>query len=412
MNKITEIFVKNPLLFLWPLCIIKKELVLILSFAYLIMFYFHRGIKLTRYSKVLLSIGAIQCLAIVFAMLINSFELNRIFAALNTTLIWINAGMILSIYTKYNVGISIKNCGIMAIINISILFIVTIFGIFLHFKGMNISIPGGRQLLNDDYINGQLTYRTCCFFEYPTLISMFCFVNIPFAIKFLDSKKFKYLTIGFLFIACMISIYMSRSRWGLLLCLFLFAVFVFLKELRKGKDVKSYIIFSVFLVGILVSPAIFTILMKLLNSRSGSNSMRFIIYYESVKSSISNNFLIGCGVKNMIGGYPLGSHSSIIGSFYKTGLIGFALFMYLYIMILFKSIKDINHHIILSASILSILCFMIFEDIDGTNWLWIYFALLISFIICRKKKHGVDTCEKKIEEDTICDAEMGKELPL
>ena len=108
--------------------------------------------------------------------------------------------------------------------------------------------------------------------------------------------------------------------------------------------------------------------------------MRLAIYQNSIMTTLERNILFGNGVKYFFYDYPLGSHSSVIGSFYKTGIIGFILFLTLYIKLTIISFKCFKKNPVVSATILAVLLFMIFEDIDGTNWLLIYFCFLYSGI--------------------------------
>ena len=61
-------FLRNPLLYLWPLAVLPKTVVLVLSLV-LLAYFLIRGTlkdkKLTKTSKVLIALGIIQLLAII-----------------------------------------------------------------------------------------------------------------------------------------------------------------------------------------------------------------------------------------------------------------------------------------------------------------------------------------------------------
>lgn len=63
-------------------------------------------------------------------------------------------------------------------------------------------------------------------------------------------------------------------------------------------------------------------------ARAGSNHTRIQIYLESIKLAFENSPVWGMGIKHISEtGYPLGSHSTYIGVFYKTGVTGTLLFV-------------------------------------------------------------------------------------
>lgn len=107
--------------------------------------------------------------------------------------------------------------------------------------------------------------------------------------------------------------------------------------------------------------------------REGSNNMRSSIYAMSWKRMISESPIIGKGIKDYLGnsGYPYGSHSTYLGSFYKAGLVGGIVYIASILTLLIKifSVKCTNNMDILKKySIVMILALLFVEDIDGANW--------------------------------------------
>lgn len=185
-QKIKKIsFLRNPLLYLWPLAVLPKTVVLVLSLLLLAYFIFRGAFKdkkLNKTSKILIALGVIQLLAILVAVIIHHPELERIIAGMNTALIWIIAGLFFTLFYFNRQKVNEVTLGKTALFNISVLFVLTLIGIVCGLLKTNFHV-GNRFLLNDDWSNGVLTFRTCCFFEYPTLIPYFVLVNLPFAIK-------------------------------------------------------------------------------------------------------------------------------------------------------------------------------------------------------------------------------------
>ena len=380
-QKIKKIsFLRNPLLYLWPLAVLPKTVVLVLSLLLLAYFIFRGAFKdkkLTKTSKILIALGVIQLLAILVAVIIHHPELERIIAGMNTALIWIIAGLFFTLFYFNRQKVNEVTLGKTALFNISVLFVLTLIGIVCGLLKTNFHV-GNRFLLNDDWSNGVLTFRTCCFFEYPTLIPYFVLVNLPFAIKYVTNKNL--FTKISLFGVGLVSAFFSKSRWGLLIYAFVYFMMICHYFMVRHKLTGKQIFVRVLVLVLIASPFIVYFALDILSSRAGSNSMRLAIYQNSIMTTLERNILFGNGVKYFFHDYPLGSHSSVIGSFYKTGIIGFVLFLTLYIKLTIISFKCFKKNPMMSATILAILLFMIFEDIDGTNWLLIYFCFLYSGI--------------------------------
>ena len=79
------------------------------------------------------------------------------------------------------------------------------------------------------------------------------------------------------------------------------------------------------------------------------------------------------GIKDALAGdvYPYGSHSSYLGYFYKTGIVGGILYL---LSFLLKSMGLIGWKIntswkdVFRFSFFCVLVWMILEDLDGVNW--------------------------------------------
>lgn len=107
-------------------------------------------------------------------------------------------------------------------------------------------------------------------------------------------------------------------------------------------------------------------------TRADSSSLRFELYTLSVKSAWESAPLLGFGVKERIEGYaiPLGSHSTLFGSMYKTGFLGFSVMIALLAYICIKCIKvgfsrQSFYRAGLAAACLAMVPLLVFEDIDA-----------------------------------------------
>lgn len=371
----------NPLLYLWPLVLVKKELFFVVEIFYL---FFNIGkIKFLKQVLPLLILGIIQILSTILVVITGFTGYERVFAAINTAFIWILGSFIFCIFLEKRY--SYIDCGKIAFLNLLILFILTIFGV-ISFRNNTPIVFLNRNLFNIDYNIDSSSFRCNCFFEYSTLIPYFILINFPFAFFYFKKKNiFKMLL---LLMMSLISAYYSKARWGFLLVIIVALSYIYLYYLKNYLNKKNKLI-CLFFIGVFclfLMPNIYNFFVNILNSRIGSNNMRAYIYITSINTTIDKNFLFGCGVKFMIGDYPLGSHSSIIGAFYKTGFVGFFIFVLIYSYLFIYSFKLIIKKRYEAITIIVILLFMIFEDIDGTNWMLPYFLFLLVSI---KKKFTV-----------------------
>ena len=110
------------------------------------------------------------------------------------------------------------------------------------------------------------------------------------------------------------------------------------------------------------------------------------------------NLIMGVGIKPYIheltrgGHYPLGSHSTLLGYFFKTGILGgtiilsayiFTFFRYLVfnIKLFFTKKKYYMRSVLLETTLILALTISILEDFDSYEIIMLYFGFLIGMII-------------------------------
>lgn len=133
--------------------------------------------------------------------------------------------------------------------------------------------------------------------------------------------------------------------------------------------------------------------------RAGSSSVRFELYALSVKSAWEQHPLIGFGVKERIAAYaiPLGSHSTIFGSMYKTGIIGFSLMCILFTYTAYKCVRTglssgSTYRAGVAAAVLAMLPLLVFEDIDAIPLVAFLFFISLG-IVEHPYSEDADTAE-------------------
>lgn len=330
--------------------------------------------------------GIIHFISILTSYLTYNHEYSRIFAACNTALIWIIGGLIYSIIEKNDVDF--KKINKICYINILILTFLGIIMILVEKTAIinNVSVFG-RSLMGEDWINGQKSMRLLAFMEYANLVSMFYFLVFPFAYDYVVQNKSR----GFIIIFSLLSfipVYLSGSRISklLLIVLIYFILLNFASDSKK--KMNTLIIFTIFISTfalLIYGTQIEEKINQLLNSREGSTTTRLNIYLESINITLEKSPVIGCGIKDYIGDYPLGSHSTYIGFFYKTGFLGL-LFAMIGVLGFFKKIIKSNLYYIYKVCFILFLIMCCVEDIDGANWLGILFFIIMGFYIQKIKK--------------------------
>lgn len=299
-------------------------------------------------------------------------------------MIWILAILIAAMAAKEKTDVlkAGKYCFYNMLILTAIYFGAKVSGIYSVNYGV-----ASRELMTIDWINGMQTYRFTGMMEYSVLVAVFGLVLLPLSVIYLVNQKerllvFPYLILSFYVIA------KSNSRMGMLLVAaeVMLSLLHFLwntKYISKKARLGMYT--AVFFCGIagmfVLYPVVLYLFEKLFLMRGGSNSQRFYIYSESIKATLQNPIILGRGVKDMIGDYPLGSHCTYIGLFYKTGILGTPFAMLGFFFLFKDHIKQFkitkNKKVLyLIFSQLLMMVFFVTEDLDGANWLIALFFLI------------------------------------
>ena len=127
---------------------------------------------------------------------------------------------------------------------------------------------------------------------------------------------------------------------------------------------------------------------------------RIDLIITTIKVTIKENPIFGIGVKRVFRPEEayvayLGSHSTYVGFFYKTGMIGFLIGLLIFYHFNRPILRYYRSSIFVKQIIGFILAFIILfgiEDIDGTNWSIIAYFLsmvLLSEYIGESQKLGV-----------------------
>ncbi len=371
--------------YFWILVILPKAVQLLALGALMCVMWLKSGSEkpLDKFTLLQLFFIFIYGVSILINAIVGDHAPDRSAAALNT---WSISLVALLLYHLYrNTSLDYRRLQKYSLINLVVLILIWIvfkvmqeptFSIFNHC----ISAP--------DFVNGVPTLRFLGFLDYSNLI-VFCILFFyPMALAFLERRT---LLSGIITAVLFLVIYDTNSRTGLVLYLIVllaYALFGFQKSFfyyyreRKFALLAITVLAVVIMAGLLANQII-QILQSLIGMREGSNSMRFYIYKTSLNIMLTQSPIIGVGIKDMLGDYPLGSHSTYIGVFYKAGILGGSLYLISIIGIAIKKLlfKDTDRYSSVSKlCMLAVLLLMVFEDVDGANWCVCIFYILLALI--------------------------------
>jgi len=306
-------------------------------------------------------------------------EVERVFAALNVVGIWFFSLIAYCYYYQNEVDFSkIKKY---LYINMVIMILLSILFLLIRYR-TNIFILG-RPLAFTDWLSTGQTERFTGFLEYANLISVFFLIIFPIALLHIYEKS----KLCFLFFIgfSLIPVITSNSRVTLAAMLFAlsFLLFFYLFKSRTRALVLLLLPLVIALIFILWSVEIGVVLADFLNSRSGSNTLRFVVYEESLRVVFQRSPFIGIGIRESFAtSAHLGTHSTYVGIIFRTGIIG-ALFFYSQLLAqiakLITKLLQSGYGSFLGF-VIAFLVIIMFEDIDGSNWvlymLFVYMGML------------------------------------
>ncbi|KAA0958722.1 O-antigen ligase family protein [Planococcus sp. ANT_H30] len=386
-NEDNRFFTSDLLLFymLWPILIVPKEIQFFLLLPIALMLVKKHKIYFDLLSFFLGSYVWVYVFSIVANLTTRSSEFTRILAAINSLSIWVLAIVFYLIFK--NTQLPMKNFIKIGFINYLLLIAIWAVSMVIHsLTSLGALSFLGRTLYYTETFNQEVVARFVGLMDYSNLIVMFCLFFYP--LYFMHVRQFTSKIVQLLFLVIGIfPLISSYSRSGYLVfgaATAIGVVYYLYKSLNRevfyfGAFLTLSVALALFYTADLNS-AVRLQVEELLTAREGSNDSRTIILAESIDLTMQDSPITGMGIKdNSSTGYPLGSHSTFIGFFYKTGTLGLMLGTWLFVFI---NLKILLLKSTLDRKILSVFIFMmplifIVEDIDGANWLiCLYFVFV------------------------------------
>ena len=366
--------------YLWLIIILPKPIQLAILLFIFIKYIIDSNKKLyiDKTTRVLILFILIYLTSIVFNICFNENHTNeRILATINTFSLWIISTFIYGIIKHDNINYErIRKYMITNTIIFSILGIYMILSLKFNIIPLTIF---SKTLYRADWLSGGMTInRFRGYMDYPNLCCLFYVLCTPFLISLLREKRIIVSTL-FLIIS-LVPVALTQSRIGMISIIIL--VYTNFLSLIKSKRKRVFIVFFTLMIGglllVIGHQKIFLKVDDIVNSRKNSNLTRVELYKRSVEATINNSVLIGNGIKDKEtnNAIPLGSHSTYIGTFYKTGVIGLSLLLISLISVgkeLLKTCKKNKSVLYVFLPYLLFLVLLLLEDLDGANWLIVLF---------------------------------------
>ncbi|MEJ9304699.1 O-antigen ligase family protein [Priestia megaterium] len=393
-KKVTNIRLLIPFYGFWLIVILPKSLQLIALVLIIAMLINKRANKGNIISLILLSYIIIYISSSIINAIAFEHEFERLLAGLNTIAIWIIALIYFQVFL--NNVLPIEKLKKIIFFNFFVLFCLYICTFIMHnLMGMAEFKFMGNLLFSSSWYEGAEEIRFRGFLEYPNLVPLLSMMFVPFIFNYFSKAKFPYVKTLCLSVCILVMVNASLSRSGLVAICIGFLLFIL--NFFANKNIKVFIIVVSFLLALALSVlyffngfgAIQDAFSQLATAREGSNMTRGNIYQSSIKRAFEYSPLVGMGIKDVspYDNLPYGSHSTYIGFFYKTGFIGFFIGLVLFVFINLKvylqsKLYFTNNTIRLFVYMFFAISLMItFEDIDGSNWLLVFYFSILGIIL-------------------------------
>lgn len=375
----------NLLLFslIWPILLLPKELQFFLLLLVALFALKKHKIYFDLLSFFLVSYVGVYAFSVFTNVWFFSSEFIRLVAAFNSLGSWMVAVIFYLLFKNSHVHMG-KFIRIGFINYVVLLALWAVSMLVFSFTGLADVSVLGRTLYYSETFNQEVVVRFVGLMEYSNLIVMFCLFFYPLYFLHIRRHSSKWVQVVLLTIG-VLPLISSYSRSGYLV----FGAAITVAAVYYGyqsvsRDVFFFAAFFALAVGLVVfyssdlHETIGVQVEELATAREGSNNSREIIVTESIDMTRKTSPIVGMGVKdNSSIGYPLGSHSTFLGFFYKTGIIGLLLGTAVFVLINLKILLLPPHR---DRTFLRIFIFVmpfvfIVEDMDGANWLiCLYFA--------------------------------------
>lgn len=285
-----------------------------------------------------------------------------------------------------NVNVNLTRIGRCAFWNILILILLVM--IYLLIPASREWALFGRNMAEIDILRENIYgYRFCGFLGSTYIVVFFIFFNFPLSVYYIQKRLKKHWQILYA-LAIFAPVYATGSRIGFLLYGVLFVLFLFVEFWERirvfyaSRKATSVAVFAT----VIMLLAIFGgyLAKRLILSRPGSNFGRMLLYQQSIRDVLMRSPAFGLGINDVLspdGKYYLGTRSTYIDVLYRTGILGFAVYLLAIGFRLYDLFKDkvLNkQRTIYIIAIIETLLLMVVEDVDTNPWTICFFYIMVA----------------------------------
>ncbi|MCX7910928.1 MAG: O-antigen ligase family protein [Endomicrobia bacterium] len=255
-------------------------------------------------------------------------------------------------------------------------------------------------LIYKDYFLGVGLPRITFIEVFPTALGGMLMLLVPINYVYFKLKKYKTIFEKILdkikIILLFLMLVGTFSRMAIFGFIISFLIVFCFGNIRKNKFFiigLIIVLLNIIAIFLVISPKF--IIDKILEARKGSSITRFSLYRFTIEEAIKKPFF-GYGIKprTEVWDIPIGSHSTYIGAFYKTGILGsFFLCGFLFLVVL-KWLK-LRYTIVqkkffyiwqcIGMCIISSLIWMITDDLDATPIVCFTFFVMVGILLSFEK---------------------------
>lgn len=261
------------------------------------------------------------------------------------------------------------------------------------------------SLIIKDWVFNSQSIRTSVMGIYPTASAAIILLTVPI-VFFQALEKKKLLLYSISTVLGVTAIFMTASRIS---AVAFFAGITGAYIINKRHTLLILFFFSLLILILL--PALMEFIHYALQYRSGSSIHRIDMYSYGIEITNRTNIFFGLGYKPRLENrffIPIGSHSTFIGAYVKTGLLGFLSVVTWQIVLLktwivnVKKIKKENKSVFMGigASIIAMAIWMLTEDIDAPQLVMYTYAVLTGLMIVIVKDQ-VDTPKPEANAERV-----------
>lgn len=266
------------------------------------------------------------------------------------------------------------------------------------------NLPVLGALSGWDEVRGVDTTRFMGYLEYANLTAFMYLYCYAFSVNFLSKRlpKVVSLIVEIMYILPLVA---AHSRAGVACAIAMTAISLILTKidcvtsfyLKNKRRIWAIGVVALLVICAVCYRQIGGVLQRVMSYRGTSTQDRFLIYSGSIQKMLRESPLLGCGIKSIIPekNYPYGSHSTYIGMFYKTGLLGGSIYLIATLMAVLGIIRrkeNSRFDILISFTFLALFALAMLEDIDGSNWNIVMFMSLLA-LCTRHKNQMPQKCE-------------------